>query len=271
MVERLSTGGFHDAIFPNNVPGDAMRCAQLTLVGLLLLLFATQSAQGQERERREKDEDRKERREDRGRRDRDADRDDRERRRRRRDRGGDAWADDDYEERRRGERGKRGRGPKFCRNGEGHPVHGREWCIEKGFGLGDARYDEDRYDDEYDRDDRYGDGRYGDYDRRRWRRVKARDITLDVGLFDRFTGRLDEDALRRTLGRDAFYRLREHQRRLRLRGRLEGRFDRGGGIFSGDRRERTLRVRADGRPLARFVDRDGDERVEFVLLRRRSR
>ena len=26
--------------------------------------------------------------------------------------------------------------PAFCRSGAGHPVHGREWCIEKGFGLG---------------------------------------------------------------------------------------------------------------------------------------
>lgn len=31
----------------------------------------------------------------------------------------------------------RGRGPKFCRNGVGHPVFGRRWCLEKGFGLGD--------------------------------------------------------------------------------------------------------------------------------------
>ncbi|MGH7458487.1 MAG: hypothetical protein ACREKN_05285 [Longimicrobiaceae bacterium] len=27
-------------------------------------------------------------------------------------------------------------GPPFCRNGQGHPVHGREWCVRKGFGLG---------------------------------------------------------------------------------------------------------------------------------------
>ena len=248
-----------------------MRRAQLTLVGLLLLLFAAQGAQAQERERRDEDDDRTERREDRSRRDRDADRDTDRERRRRRDRGN----EEDREERDRSERdkrgerskrgrGKRGRGPKFCRTGEGHPVHGREWCIEQGFGLGDARYD-DRYDD-----DRYGDGRYGDYDRRRWRRVEARDIALDVGLLDRFRDGLDEDALRRTLGRDAFFRLREHQRRLRRRGRLEGRLEGGGGILSGDRGgERVLRVRADGHALARFVDRDGDERVEVVLLRRR--
>jgi hypothetical protein len=29
--------------------------------------------------------------------------------------------------------------PAFCRSGEGHPVWGREWCLDKGFGLGDYR------------------------------------------------------------------------------------------------------------------------------------
>lgn len=33
------------------------------------------------------------------------------------------------------------RGPAFCRSGEGHPVHGRRWCVEKGFGLGGGRSD----------------------------------------------------------------------------------------------------------------------------------
>ena len=31
---------------------------------------------------------------------------------------------------------RRGRGPSFCRSGAGHPVHGRRWCLRKGFGLG---------------------------------------------------------------------------------------------------------------------------------------
>lgn len=34
-------------------------------------------------------------------------------------------------------RANRGRGPAFCRSGAGHPVWGRSWCLEKGFGLGD--------------------------------------------------------------------------------------------------------------------------------------
>lgn len=29
--------------------------------------------------------------------------------------------------------------PSFCRSAEGHPVWGRDWCLDKGFGLGDGR------------------------------------------------------------------------------------------------------------------------------------
>ena|SRR5688572_16124879 len=39
--------------------------------------------------------------------------------------------DDDDRDRAQGER--RGNGPPFCRNGEGHPVHGMEWCRRKGW------------------------------------------------------------------------------------------------------------------------------------------
>lgn len=80
------------------------------------------------------------------------------------DRGIPAVRDDDRDDRRRGRHGdddrivlddgrviivdpdrgdhrvrtnRRGNAPKFCRTGAGHPVHGRRWCVEKGFGLGD--------------------------------------------------------------------------------------------------------------------------------------
>lgn len=38
--------------------------------------------------------------------------------------------------RRMGDRRPNGNAPAFCRNGDGHPVWGREWCLNKGFGLG---------------------------------------------------------------------------------------------------------------------------------------
>lgn len=42
---------------------------------------------------------------------------------------------------------RQGNGPPFCRSGAGHPVHGRRWCLEKGWGLGDRNdifFDDDR-------------------------------------------------------------------------------------------------------------------------------
>jgi hypothetical protein len=48
-------------------------------------------------------------------------------------RGEDRRADDRrWDDQRRGDRP----GPAFCRSGAGHPVHGRQWCRDKGFGLG---------------------------------------------------------------------------------------------------------------------------------------
>lgn len=38
--------------------------------------------------------------------------------------------------RRLGDRRPSGNAPAFCRSGAGHPVFGREWCLDKGFGLG---------------------------------------------------------------------------------------------------------------------------------------
>lgn len=32
--------------------------------------------------------------------------------------------------------GNQGNGPPFCRSGQGHPVHGWEWCVAKGWAAG---------------------------------------------------------------------------------------------------------------------------------------
>ena len=34
----------------------------------------------------------------------------------------------------------KGGSPAFCRSGAGHPNYGRAWCLEKGFGLGNNRW-----------------------------------------------------------------------------------------------------------------------------------
>ncbi|HEX7119681.1 MAG TPA: hypothetical protein VF212_12880 [Longimicrobiales bacterium] len=132
-----------------------------------------------------------------------------------------------WDDRRRGDRG--GRGPKFCRNGEGHPVHGRRWCAEKGFG----RYDV-------------------------WRRVGWGDIVFgDVGRREASLGR---GTLIDILGDVVFGRLSEAGRRSGG-GPLQGRWLRAGG-YGGD----VLQVRSGDRPLAELTDLDGDGRVDAVLL-----
>lgn len=60
-----------------------------------------------------------------------------------------------YESRAPAQKGKNGKGPAFCRNGEGHPVHGRQWCRDKGFGLGGDYYDARRDQRRYESRDRY--------------------------------------------------------------------------------------------------------------------
>lgn len=63
------------------------------------------------------------------------------------DRDDDRYYDDRYD---REANSKRGEGPPFCRNGEGHPVHGWEWCEKKGYGgyenrsLGDIIFGDNR-------------------------------------------------------------------------------------------------------------------------------
>ncbi|HEU0013413.1 MAG TPA: hypothetical protein VFQ45_07000 [Longimicrobium sp.] len=37
-------------------------------------------------------------------------------------------------------RGRNGEGPSFCRSGAGHPQFGRQWCLDKGFGLGSGAW-----------------------------------------------------------------------------------------------------------------------------------
>ena len=132
--------------------------------------------------------------------------------------------------------GRNGYGPAFCRSGQGHPVYGRQWCLDKGFGLGrsygtwqrawwdDARF---RY-DRYDRYDRYG------------RRDLGRDLLLAV-LGDALLGRLTYGVSEPVYGRWTSYSY--------------------GGpavmyLYSGN----------GSYPLAELTDYDRDGRVDLVLV-----
>ena len=144
--------------------------------------------------------------------------------------------DDDYEApRQRSRRGGKKGGPPFCRSGAGHPVHGMQWCYEKGFG-GDRGYDR--------RDRSIGDIIFGTpRDRRTSRR-----------------GQINNETIGDILGDVVYGRLQEYRRQLGSRAPIEGRWlsTREGG--------RVLQLRAGDLPLAELADYDGDDRVDVLWL-----
>lgn len=138
-----------------------------------------------------------------------------------------------WEMRRLGDRRPTGDAPAFCRSGEGHPVWGREWCLEKGFGLGSS-------------------------DRTIWGRS-----TVDDVVFDRRDSRdrLDRGGLIDVLGDVVFGRLALHAVSLGLAEPLTGTWvdqDRDG--------PRILRVRSGDTEVAELVDQDRDQRVEVLYV-----
>ncbi len=66
-----------------------------------------------------------------------------------------------------------GNGPAFCRSGEGHPVHGRQWCRDKGWDVAQQR-DGDRDRERRDRDERERQERERERERERENRERAR-------------------------------------------------------------------------------------------------
>lgn len=125
-----------------------------------------------------------------------------------------------------------GKGPKFCRNGQGHPVHGREWCRQKGFGT-DAR----------------------------WERARWEDVIFGRPSRRDSRGDLDRGTLGGILGDIVFGRLDSRRQQLGVRDPLRGRWS----YVDGGR---ILEVAAGGLPIAQLHDRNGDGRVDLVLLNR---
>ena len=121
------------------------------------------------------------------------------------------------------------RGPAFCRNGEGHPVHGRQWCRNKGFGLGNER---------------------------------ARDIWGDIIYRDRrYDNRMmNQSALERILGSVVLNRFGDYGRTYYGNGSLNGRWL--------DNRATTLQLFIGSTPIARLIDTNRDGRVDSVSLMR---
>jgi hypothetical protein len=156
-----------------------------------------------------------------------------------RDRRDDRYERDRYERRDRYDDRYRDRrnGPKFCQNGQGHPVHGRAWCRQKGFDLGRG------------------------YQRDRWDRVSWEDVIFQR-RDRRYDSRLGSDVLRDVLGGRVYGRLDDHRRSSGYADGLFGTWARSG---SGH----ILNVFAGGVPIAQLIDANLDGRAETVLLNRR--
>lgn len=123
--------------------------------------------------------------------------------------------------------------PSFCRSGEGHPVFGREWCLDKGFGLGDYR------------DLRWGRTRdVGDiiFQRQVDRGTLARAVLIDV------------------LGDVVFNRLGLHALTLGYNDPLTG-------VWLGEPTgPSVLRISSGPVPIAEIYDGDRDQRADVLLV-----
>lgn len=122
-----------------------------------------------------------------------------------------------------------GKGPAFCRSGAGHPVHGRQWCVNKGFGLGNSRWDR------------------GNWDGVIFRQEPRSNI--DIG----------RSVLGDILGNVIFNRLDARRQYLGVSQPLTGRWVNADGGS-------VLLVSAGRTPIAELVDRNRDRRVDLVLL-----
>ncbi len=141
--------------------------------------------------------------------------------------------DDRYDDRYR----SRNKGPKFCQNGQGHPVHGRAWCRQKGYDLGRG------------------------YQRDRWDRVSWEDVIFQR-RDRRYDSRFGSNTLRDLLGGRVYGRLDDHRRSSGYADGLFGAWGRSGTGY-------VLNVFAGDVPIAQLIDANQDGRAEAVLLNRR--
>jgi hypothetical protein len=127
--------------------------------------------------------------------------------------------------------------PSFCRSGAGHPVFGRQWCIDKGFGLGN-------------------DGTT------RWGRVIQPDV---VFLRTVDTPTLERAVLADVLGDIVLNRLAAQAITLGLVEPLAGRW------LGEPTGPRVLLLTSGDRPVAEIVDVNRDNRAEMVVVALRPR
>ena len=129
--------------------------------------------------------------------------------------------------------GKRGNGPPFCRNGQGHPVHGRQWCADEGGGVGNGSSV--------------------------WNRAGWGDVIFG-GRTPTRDQRMGSPSIGDILGDVVLGRLTRHGREAGYSGPLDGRWLRlpnGGAV---------MQLRMGGAPLAELADMNLDGRADVILL-----
>ncbi|MEO5510323.1 MAG: hypothetical protein ABIV28_06915 [Longimicrobiales bacterium] len=124
---------------------------------------------------------------------------------------------------------KNGPGPSFCRSGAGHPVHGRSWCIDKGFGIGTDR----------------------------WGRAGWEDVVL--GRASSRTGNVSGGGLADILGRVIYGRLVTQSSSFGS-APLTGRW------IQSSSGPLVLQVQSGSQPFAEFVDANRDGRADVVYV-----
>lgn len=134
-----------------------------------------------------------------------------------------------------------GNGPAFCRSGAGHPVHGRRWCLEKGFGLGASPYGPA-------------------YHRVRWERRDDWRRALPVARRLHPLAPLGPRQLRVVLGPTVYGRLDRNRARLGGRAALSGRWIRPDGATL------VLQIRSGPLAVAELTDYGADGLFDVVLV-----
>jgi hypothetical protein len=135
--------------------------------------------------------------------------------------------------------GKNGNGPPFCRNGQGHPVHGWAWCEQKGWGGYGQRAQRTR-----------------DWQREGWNDVIFRNPAPRQG------GRVGQPTIGGILGDVILGRLTRAGADAGLGGALDGRWLR---LSDGSA---VLQLRMGGVPLAELADTNLDGRADAVYVSR---
>lgn len=128
------------------------------------------------------------------------------------------------------------RGPAFCRSGAGHPVFGRRWCVDKGFGLPARAHPPLRW------------------ERRYWEGNLPHSRTRHRG------GTLGRGELISVLGPAVYGRLDRQRARLGGRHALSGRWIRPHGSSI------VLQVRAGRLAVAELTDFGADGWIDVVLV-----